>query len=92
MTYETFLPASQLAGVLVPGEAYTVYSRPDRERKRAARGRGKVGTREEVAEGTVWVGEAEEEWCRLDVSHIVRDRDWVEVVVVVVNSVRFMVV
>lgn len=84
---------------LVQGEAYTVYSRPDREKKRASRARWRYGTREELAESAFWVSDeeeegGEEEWCRVDVSHVVRNRGWEreDMEVVVGNSVRFHVV
>lgn len=90
---EKLLPAKDLE-VLVPGESYTVYSRPDREKKRPVKvAKCKWGTREELAESTFWCGEASGEgWTKVDVSHIVRDREWTEMVVLVGNSVRFHVV
>jgi len=91
LTFEKLLPTSALGG-LTPGSSYTLYSRPDREKKRPSRARCKLGGREEVAESAFWLGEEEDEWTKLDVSHIVRDRDWDELEVVVGNSVRFAVV
>lgn len=87
---DKLLPAKDLKH-LHSGEAYTIYSRPDREKKKPARARCKWGTREELAESAFWMGEADDEWTKLDVSHIVRDRDWEELVVIVGNSVRFHV-
>jgi hypothetical protein len=89
---DKLLPAKDLKH-LNAGEAYTVYSRPDREKKKPSKARYKWGTREELAESAYWMGEAEDDWTQLDVSHIVRDRDWEqELVVIVGNSVRFQVV
>jgi hypothetical protein len=86
------LPARDLKH-LTSGEAYTVYSRPDREKKKPSKARYKWGTREELAESAYWMGDVDDEWTQLDVSHIVRDRDWEEELVVIVgNSVRFQVV
>ncbi|CCX31629.1 Protein of unknown function [Pyronema omphalodes CBS 100304] len=89
---EKLLVREELVG-LKRGEAYTVYSRPDREKKRPARiGRAKWGEREEVAEGVTWTENVEEGWEKVDLAHVVRDRGWFEVIVVVGNSVRFLVV
>lgn len=107
---EKLLPARELAA-LNSGQVYTLYSRPDREKKRPARvPRCKWGTREELAESAFWCSEEEdggtdagdsgggggeggdEAWTKIDVSHIVRDRKWFEMVVLVGNSVRFHVV
>ena len=110
---EKLLPARELAA-LRSGQAYTVYSRPDREKKRPARvARCKWGTREELTESAFWCSEEEDggidaddgdglwegagakkddAWTKVDVSHIVRDRNWFEMVVLVENSVRFHVV
>ncbi|KAI5813617.1 hypothetical protein BZA77DRAFT_385954 [Pyronema omphalodes] len=89
---EKLFPREDLVG-LKRGDAYTVYSRPDREKKKPARiMRAKWGERDEVAEGVTWVDEAEDGWEKVDLAHVVRDRGWFEVVVVVGNSVRFLVV
>ncbi|KAI5846772.1 hypothetical protein BZA05DRAFT_476106, partial [Tricharina praecox] len=90
--FEKLIPASLLVG-LSAGSSYTLYSRPDREKKRPSTARCKLGGREEVAESAYWLnGDDEDGWAKLDVSHIVRDRDWEEILVVVSNSARFVVV
>ncbi|KAF8543834.1 hypothetical protein BDD12DRAFT_874058 [Trichophaea hybrida] len=91
---EKLLLAKDLEALVV-GESYTVYSRPDREKKRPAKvPRCKWGTREELAESTFWCGDESggegTGWTKVDVNHIVRDRDWIEMVVLVGNSSGFM--
>ena len=88
--YEVVLPV----GTLAPG-VYSVYSRPDVVLRRPGRAAWRAGTRDEIAECALWVGEEEEEgWARVDVSHVLRDRGWEKapMEVVVANTARFTVV
>jgi hypothetical protein len=84
------------------GEVYSVYSRADREKKKCARGKGRWGGREELAATVIWEreepGEEGEEgeggddaWVGIDTAGVVRDGEWMDVGLVVGNSVRFMV-
>lgn len=131
LVFEHVFPAADLAQLLSAGESYTIYSRPDRERKKPAMAKCKFGTKEELATSAYWLADLDDEgvlggdfateettvvlggdadgewaeggmmgdadesdrgWVQVDVSHIVRDRDWMEIPMVVENMVRFHVV